>query len=76
MLQMLVDLGMDVYQDEFERSFLQTAAEAYQVQNGVNMSVCMFVAILCSCLRPGAFVLVVYCITMSTCKYVDSWARG
>ena len=34
-LQMLVDLGMDVYQDEFERSFLQTAAEAYQVRNAV-----------------------------------------
>jgi cullin 3 len=29
---MLVDLGMDVYQDEFERSFLQTAAEAYQAE--------------------------------------------
>jgi len=32
---MLVDLGHDVYQDEFERGFLQTAAEAYQVHNCV-----------------------------------------
>lgn len=28
---MLVDLGHDVYQDEFERAFLEQAAEAYQV---------------------------------------------
>jgi Cullin family len=38
LLQMLVDLGMDVYQDEFERSFLQTAAEAYQVRSGSTSS--------------------------------------
>jgi hypothetical protein len=44
-LQMLVDLGMDVYQDEFERSFLQTAAEAYQVQDPFSASQCCAVAV-------------------------------
>ncbi len=43
-VQMLVDLGHDVYQDEFERGFLQTATEAYKVgaighrQSGTDLS--------------------------------------
>lgn len=30
-VQMLVDLGRDVYQDEFEHGYVRQAEEAYQV---------------------------------------------
>lgn len=51
LLQMLVDLGMDVYQDEFERSFLQTAAEAYQVWHRIRDPECLATASMSSCLH-------------------------
>lgn len=37
---MLVDLGRDVYQDEFEREYLQQANEAYQAEAQELLSTC------------------------------------
>mmetsp|Transcript_20563 Transcript_20563/g.61882 ORF Transcript_20563/g.61882 Transcript_20563/m.61882 type:complete len:739 (+) Transcript_20563:362-2578(+) len=37
---MLVDLGHDVYQDEFERAFLEQAAEAYQAEAQELLGTC------------------------------------
>lgn len=47
--QMLMDLGPNVYQEDFERAFLQEAAEFYQVRpaRSFHCSVCAVLRRLC-----------------------------
>ena len=46
--QMLMDLGPNVYQEDFERAFLQEAAEFYQVCPASSLSLLR----LCSVAGP------------------------